>query len=287
MKQFLVVPLLALVSLLAPAGNSSTNSGPSTDLDLAELARHPHDWPHEVCLTEKITLPIVIDGREMGTVALPAKTRVKLVSIVGTQVRVSHMNTVTMIPARSTDLSARVVSARKIAAASSGPGEEPSSAMTENEKAETIQRKKTDAILQSLPYGNVATLLSITVKDKIIDITFIGKKQEGLFLLFVTFGTSVFDQTSLLNDEMVKEFIDKEGSMSITFMAGKKFEYAIPLRARSVKLDGTEMTATFELPDDVKGTDIVTNARLYQQIKGKYVPCSNVVRTTVTLPGKK
>jgi hypothetical protein len=80
-------------------------------VSLAELAKNKAEWPVEVALTEKVTWPVVIGGKERGTTELPPGTKVKLIEVLGETVKVSYTEAMKVIPTKATDLVGRVSSA--------------------------------------------------------------------------------------------------------------------------------------------------------------------------------
>jgi hypothetical protein len=100
-------------------------TGASNEVDLAALARRPTDWPKEITLTAPVVWPAVAGGEEAGTIELPAGTSLKLVTVLGEQLKAVHGGAINAIPTRSTDLVARVLQLRAQrvqAAAATGPG---------------------------------------------------------------------------------------------------------------------------------------------------------------------
>lgn len=91
------------------------------DVDLDELARNRSEWPVEVLLTERVAFPIVFGGNEVGSAELPLGTKLKLVAVLGEQLKVAHGEAVKSIPVKSTDLITRVLQLRTKRTASPAP----------------------------------------------------------------------------------------------------------------------------------------------------------------------
>lgn len=82
-------------------------------VDFAQLAQTPKDWPREVRLTRAASFPVIINGKQYGSANLPPGTTVKLVRVLGENVRVSNSDATVDLPATSTDIEARVLALRR------------------------------------------------------------------------------------------------------------------------------------------------------------------------------
>lgn len=88
--------------------------GITIEVDLAELAKKRTDWPAEVKLTKDCEFPVIINGKQAGTFAVPTGTSLKLIAVDGEQLRVLHKGVANKVPANTTDLVA-FVSAKRLA----------------------------------------------------------------------------------------------------------------------------------------------------------------------------
>ncbi|MEI6083967.1 MAG: ankyrin repeat domain-containing protein [Verrucomicrobiota bacterium] len=73
------------------------------------LAKYRSEWPSEVLLTESTPFPVVIDGKQSGTVELSAGTKLKLIVVQGEQIKVAFNGKEQTIPVKATDLVTRVI----------------------------------------------------------------------------------------------------------------------------------------------------------------------------------
>lgn len=71
---------------------------------LPYLKNHPEDWPKQVVLKEPVTFKVILDGREAGTMTLPALSTVALAGITDDKVQVSNGTTTSSIPVEQTTL---------------------------------------------------------------------------------------------------------------------------------------------------------------------------------------
>jgi endonuclease/exonuclease/phosphatase family metal-dependent hydrolase len=104
-------PAPAAVREPATTPEPATAPEPAT-VDFVELARNRALWPREVALTERLTVPVVVGGRQYGTAELPVGTRVRLVEVLGEEIKIMHGETTVVVPARATDLEARLPASR-------------------------------------------------------------------------------------------------------------------------------------------------------------------------------
>ena len=94
------------------AGNAIT-AGHVTDVSLQELDIKRNEWPAELTINELMVFPVLIDGQKHGTIEVPAGMKLKLVEIKGEVVRLAYGEATESLPATSTDLIERVLTARK------------------------------------------------------------------------------------------------------------------------------------------------------------------------------
>lgn len=127
MNKLIVCFLFCAVPILAtgeePAGVNTTDT-----VDLAQLAKNRTEWPAEITLTKTLPFPVVINGKESGSVELPPGTSLKLVAVLGAELKVSFGDVVKLVPAGATDIVERVIAIRTLrAGASNKPPKSPSS----------------------------------------------------------------------------------------------------------------------------------------------------------------
>lgn len=77
-------------------------SGPSLD-DLPWATSTPHASVEEVTMLETVTVPLLVDGAEAGSMSIPQGIKVELVSHEGETLTVRHGKGVAVVPATATD----------------------------------------------------------------------------------------------------------------------------------------------------------------------------------------
>lgn len=87
--------------VIAQGAESEPNS-------LPYLRAHPEDWPRQVILKEETSFKIILNGKESGTMTLPAATAAVLVGIGDSTLQVSNGANTATVPAEQTDLWNRV-----------------------------------------------------------------------------------------------------------------------------------------------------------------------------------
>jgi nucleoredoxin len=94
MKRLLLVLLLGLPHLHAQ--------------DIPDLTTRPDLWPREVTLTAPVEVPLVVNGKNVGTAALPVGTALPVTEINGANVHLTFNGSPVITASKNTDLLARV-----------------------------------------------------------------------------------------------------------------------------------------------------------------------------------
>ena len=81
-------------------------------IDLDYLAITPGAWPPTVSLVKIVTVPVIIKGKEMGSVEVPIGTDVKVLRVTKDKIVIGYMGGTKSIPISSTDLPDRVAANR-------------------------------------------------------------------------------------------------------------------------------------------------------------------------------
>ncbi len=77
------------------------------ELSAADLAARTELWPREVTLTAALPVPLIIDGKNVGTASLPAGTRLTLNKVEGQKAHLTFNGSATVTEVANTDLLAR------------------------------------------------------------------------------------------------------------------------------------------------------------------------------------
>ncbi len=108
MKSLAMFGFLPLLIGVALAGEPVEATVATNDVDLTALAKDPTVWPGEIRLMREYSLPVLVQGKEAGSVKLAMGTPLKLVQALGEQIRVVYGDSTNVIPVSVSDLGARV-----------------------------------------------------------------------------------------------------------------------------------------------------------------------------------
>jgi nucleoredoxin len=105
-----------LLSLIVLLGLANLNAQ-----EIPNLSTRRDLWPREVSLTAPVKVPLIVDGKNIGSAELPAGTTLPVSEINGADVRLNYNGSPLVVPSKNTDLHVRVqrvLKQREIMAAS-------------------------------------------------------------------------------------------------------------------------------------------------------------------------
>lgn len=76
--------------------------------DVPDLTTRPDLWPREVALTAPVEIPLVVNGKNVGTATLPVGTSLPLTEVNGANVHLTFNGLPLIAPSKDTDLLVRV-----------------------------------------------------------------------------------------------------------------------------------------------------------------------------------
>jgi hypothetical protein len=114
-----------VASASTPAPASVAPAAPPKPFNIADVAVNPSIWPQYVTLKQPIVFPVVLSGRQVGTVTVPAGSKAKLQNIEGGEVALVYEDGTQTVPWQSTDLEEQVMKG-----ASAAPSSVPATIVT-------------------------------------------------------------------------------------------------------------------------------------------------------------
>lgn len=98
------IPIAFQILFLCVSPLEAQEPQPTPLITISELAQSRDDWPAEITLKVETSFNVIIDGRTVGTVKMPAGKSVGLLEMMGDRIRVGDTTSEASIPYTDTDL---------------------------------------------------------------------------------------------------------------------------------------------------------------------------------------